>query len=48
MKLTVWVHGMCAHKLPIFRCTIIGVANAQVKGTKWEANWTDVFTDNCY
>ena len=34
VKLTVWVHGMCAHKLPIFKYTLMVVANAQIKGTK--------------
>ena len=48
VKLTTWVHRMCAHKLPVFKCTLMDVANDQIKGTKWEANWTDVFTDNCY
>ena len=34
VKLTVWVHGMCTHKLPIFKYTLMVVANAQIKGTK--------------
>ena len=27
---------------------LMGVANAQIKGTKWEANWPDGITDNWY
>ena len=46
VELTASVHGMCAHKLPVFKCTIMGVANAQIKGTKWEANWPDGVTDD--
>ena len=45
MKLVVWVHGMCTHKLPVFKCTPMAVANAHIKGTKWEANWPDGVTD---
>ena len=48
MKLVVWVHGMCTHKLPVFKCTPMAVANAHIKGTKWEANWPDGVTDDWY
>ena len=46
MKLTARVHSMCAHKLPVFKCTIMGWANAHIKGTKWGANWYDGVTDD--
>ena len=48
MKLTAWVHGMCAHKLPVFKCTLMRMANAHIKGTKWEENWPDGVTDDWY
>ena len=48
VNLTAWVHRMCAHKLPFFKCMLMGVANAQVKGAKWEANWPNGVTDNRY
>ena len=44
VKLTAWVHGMFAHKLPVFKCMLMGMANAQIKGAKWEANWPDGVT----
>ena len=48
MKLTAWVQGMCAHKLPVFKCTLVGVANSQINGTKWESNWPDDVTYDWY
>ena len=46
VKLTTWVHRMCAHKLPVFKCTLMDVANAHIKGTKWESNWPYGVTEN--
>ena len=48
VNITAWVHGMCTHKLPVFKCMLMGVANAQIKGNKWESNWPDCVTDNWY
>ena len=48
VNLTAWMHRMCAHKLPVFKCTIMSVENSQTEVTKWKANWPDSITEKWY
>ena len=43
-----WIKSMRAFKLPVFKSTVMSMANAQIKGTEAEGAWKDGVTNNWY
>jgi hypothetical protein len=43
-----WIQAMRAFKLPIFKSTVMAVADAQIKGTVYQDDWKQGVTNNWY